>query len=393
MKNKIVYVPESFPQPSETFVINEIDGLLGLGYKITVVPRITGCSDEINHARLKKILKRISISIENSRLDLRALYFGLRYGGQIKYGLSPKAVLRRVKKSIEIARHVTRIKAENPDIIIIHFGYDNAIAGAIAANFLGVPSILWLHGSDMHTIPHRSLLWLTGKVSKVITNSNYSASLLSCLGVRSCVDVSYLGVDLNKFKLQTIKNKHHRPVIICVARLGHSKNHKVLLQVFRKLKKQLPNAELWLVGDGPNRNDYENLVSELHLQGVVFFGALPQEQIVELLQQSWIKVLLSEKEGLGVALIEAQAVGLPCVASSEGGIPEVIKAGETGFLFDLNSKDFEIKVVDTIGELLTDTKLREKMGFSARQRVERLFNEKAHIERMDLIIKTLQEQR
>ncbi|MEQ1546821.1 glycosyltransferase family 4 protein [Methyloglobulus sp.] len=386
---KIVYVPESFPQPSETFVINEIDSLLDIGYQITVVPRVSGYTGEIHHARLDKILTRIEVITENSNLDLSSFFWGLLYGSQVWGGLRLRALIKHFKQALSIAQHVARITVEKPELIIIHFGYDNAVAGALAASYLKIPSILWMHGSDMHTVPHRSLIWISKQVSVVMTNSEYSTGLLNQLGVKNKIEISNLGIDLHSFKPPPIANKQKNPTIICVARLGHHKNHRQLIHVFQRVLKQVHNAELWLVGDGPNREEYEILVSQLDLKQVVFWGMLSQEHIVKLMQQSWIKVLLSAKEGLGVALIEAQASELPCVATQVGGIPEVISDGETGFLFDLNSADFETKVVDAIVKLLNNDDLRKKMGVEARIRAERLFNEKTHTERMDTIIKTL----
>jgi glycosyltransferase involved in cell wall biosynthesis len=386
---KIVYVPESFPQPSETFVINEIDSLLDIGYQITVVPRVSGYTGEIHHARLDKILTRIEVITKNSNLDLSSFFWGLLYGSQVWGGLRLRALIKHFKQALSIAQHVARITVEKPELIIIHFGYDNAVAGALASSYLKIPSILWMHGSDMHTVPHRSLIWISKQVSVVMTNSEYSAGLLNQLGVKNKIEISNLGIDLHNFKPPPISNKQKNPTIICVARLGHHKNHRKLIHVFQRVLKQVHNAELWLVGDGPNREEYENLVSQLDLKQVVFWGMSSQEHIVKLMQQSWIKVLLSAKEGLGVALIEAQALELPCVATQVGGIPEVISDGKTGFLFDLNSVDFETKVVDAIVKLISDDDLRKKMGVEARIRAEQLFNEKTHIERMDAIIKTL----
>ncbi|MEJ1339125.1 MAG: glycosyltransferase family 4 protein [Candidatus Sedimenticola sp. (ex Thyasira tokunagai)] len=386
---RIVYVPESFPQPSETFIINEIDGLLELGYQVSVVPRIIGDAGKVHHARLQKILRNIRVVTDNTGFDIKGFLLGLKYGGQVPIGWRPNALIRRVMHALRVATHVTKIKAQNPDLIMIHFGYDNAAAGVIAALLANVPAILWLHGSDMHTVPHRSLGWITGKVSVVVTNSMYSSSLLGDLGVKNRIEVSHLGVDIDGFQSLLNTEKENNPTIICTARLGHSKNHGRLLHVFKQVQGTIPNAQLWLVGDGPNRQQYESMVAALNLKQVVFWGSLPQEKVFELLKKAWIKVLLSDKEALGVALIEAQASGLPCVATSVGGIPEVVEDHETGCLFDLSSPDFDEKVALAIVNLLQDDDLRGEMGGRASRRAEKFFNEKSHIQRMDKLIKQL----
>jgi len=384
----IVYVPDSFPQPSETFVINEIDGLLNKGFHISVVPRIEGDKSNIQHARLQAILPKINVVYNKTGFDGKAFFYGLKYGTQVWLGWRPPNLVRHIKNALSIAGHVAAIKQQNPDLVLIHFGYDNAIAGAIAAKLLNRPSVLWLHGSDMYTVPHRSLHWLEGNISRIVTNSQYSADLLKVLGVNQA-KVSYLGVDLDKFVPSKSSIKEQVPTVICVARLGHNKNHPRLLELFEQLITKVPDARLWLVGDGPNRQQYESLVSEKNKANIVFWGALSQEKIIELLNKAWLKALLSEKEGLGVAFIEAQATALPCVASNVGGIPEVVENNKTGFLFDLDDVDFDKKVSDAIVNLLTNHELRETMGKNARIRAMELFDENLHIERMEGLVNNL----
>jgi colanic acid/amylovoran biosynthesis glycosyltransferase len=388
--NRITYIPESFPQPSETFVINEISGLLEYGYDITVVPRISGAVGTVTHSKLRNILKSIKVIIEDKKIDFAALLLALKYGGQVKRGVKPKALIEKIKNSINIARHVYTIKAQHPEIIIIHFGYDNAVAGIIAATQLKIPAILWLHGSDMYTVPHKSLKWLTDKSSNVVTHSKFAVNLLRKLGVQKSIDISCLGVDINKFKPAINKTKNKKLVLICVARLGHNKNHKKLIQVFRNVSKQMPNVALWLIGDGQYRTDLEKLVTDYQLGNVIFWGALGQEKIVELLQQASIKVLLSEKEGFPVVLMESQAIGLPSIATLVGGVAEVVTHEETGFLFDLNVPNFDTQVTNSIVDLLKNDGLREQMGKASRLRAEKLFDENVHINFMhNLIAKNL----
>lgn len=385
----IVYVPESFPQPSETFVINEIDGLLGMGYQITVVPRIKGDLENTKHARLNRVMQSIKLVYKKGGGNFTAFLYGLKYGGQVWQGWRLSKLIKHIKKAGEISRHVSAIQLQKPDLVLIHFGYDNALAGVVTAKLLKIPVLLWMHGSDMHTVPHRSLAWMAKNSSRVITHSRYAKRLLAEQGIDEGIDVSCLGVDLNKFTPKHIENEEKKVVMLCVARLGHSKNHQLLINIFNLVKKKLPNAALWLVGDGPNSDKYEKLVVSLKLKDVVFFGALAQEEVIGLFDRSDIHVLLSEKEGFPVVLMEAHAAGLPCVATSVGGVDEILIDNKTGLLFDLKDPEFNEKVVNSIVELLQNDVLRQKMGNAARLRAETDFDEKSHIQRMDKLIKQI----
>ena len=157
-----------------------------------------------------------------------------------------------------------------------------------------------------------------------------------------------------------------RPIVLCIARLDAQKGHTYLLPAIR----DVPNAIFVLVGDGPERASLEAQAASLGIRDrVIFLGH--RDDVAELLASCDLLVLPSLYEGLPLSVLEAMAAGKPVVATSVGGTPEAVLDGETGFL--VPSRD-PTALVRAIQRLLTDARLRRKMGMAGRLRVQRNFS-------------------
>nr|WP_240342608.1 glycosyltransferase family 4 protein [Methylococcus sp. EFPC2] len=364
--------------------------MLERGYAVCVIPRLHVPVVSGMHDRYYAIRGAIDlVNFQGAMFSLSAFLIGCLYGGQIRPRIRLVSMARHFRNAVGIAKHYIRLASARPDVLITHFAYDNAVASSLYSQRNNVKNILWMHGSDIHTVPHRSLKWITNNCAAIVTNSMHSRRLIRELGIDVPIHVSSLGVNLSRFDVSDNADKHVRPVIICVARLGHGKDHMFLLRVFALVKKALPKAELWLVGDGPNREKLEQYVCDLNIQDVVFHGNQPQETVSCMLRQSWVCVLFSDMEGLGVALLEAHASGVPCLCNSVGGMPEVVSDEETGFVIDKTADDAERSAADRCVQLLSNDELRKTMGEKARSRAESHFSEDLHFEMMDRLVKQI----
>jgi len=126
-----------------------------------------------------------------------------------------------------------------------------------------------------------------------------------------------------------------------------------------------PEAHLAIVGDGYLRPRFEALCAELGLnRHVRFWGARPHEAILEILESADVFVHCSDNEGLPVAISEALSAGLPVVASNVGGIPDLVREGENGFLV---GPDDHAQFAERVAQLVRDDALRGKMSANARR--------------------------
>lgn len=158
------------------------------------------------------------------------------------------------------------------------------------------------------------------------------------------------------------------PTIICVAGLRPEKGHAFLLTAFGHVLRQVPDAQLVLVGDGETRPHLEAQVEAEQLQGhVQFAGVVPE--IWPHLARADLFALASASEAFGMAIVEAMAAGLPVVAPRVGGIPELVAPGVCGELYTPG---------DTVGfaehmvTLLRSPETRARMAMEARDVAESL---------------------
>lgn len=154
--------------------------------------------------------------------------------------------------------------------------------------------------------------------------------------------------------------------IICVARFRTQKNHRLLVDALARVREQVPDVRLRLVGDGETRVEIEDYVSRTGLGASVdFLGS--RSDVWPLLAAARVFTLASSYEPLGIAALEAMAAGTPVVATAVGGLREIVEDGETGFLVPAQSS---LELADRLVRLLTDDHLAQRMGDAARQRAQ-----------------------
>src|SRR5262249_34046704 len=140
------------------------------------------------------------------------------------------------------------------------------------------------------------------------------------------------------------------------------KNIPTVIQVFAEVRRQL-RSKLVMIGDGPEKAAAEEMVRGLGIErDVLFLGN--QDCMEELLPLADVFLLPSRSESFGLVALEAMSAGVPVVASTAGGLPEVIEQGVTGYLHD---PDHVAGFVASVQRLLGNEKLRRTMGRRARR--------------------------
>lgn len=147
------------------------------------------------------------------------------------------------------------------------------------------------------------------------------------------------GVDFKRLE-EIQKEQPKQPTISVVARLSKEKGLDDLIKSLPLIAKKFPDIKLVMVGDGNMRSELMFLTKELGVaERVRFMGALPNEQAMREVAHSSIFVLPSLGEGLGIVILEAQALGVPVVATNIGGIPDCVKDGSTGLLVPVKNPE------------------------------------------------------
>lgn len=188
------------------------------------------------------------------------------------------------------------------------------------------------------------------------------------------VEVIYNGRDLSAYDPEKPQRETVRQelgltddafVVMQVARLNRLKDHPTALRAIRRLADTRPHVRLVLVGDGENRAQIEQLVTELRLEeNVLLLGS--RSDVPRLLQAADAFLLSSITEGIPLTLIEAMATGVPCVGTVVGGMTEVITAKETGLLAPARD---DAELARQLQRLVDYPQLRQQLAVAARNRV------------------------
>ena len=343
--------------------------------------------EDLKIGGLERVIESIVTGLDKDRYD--AEVWCLAHGGQIAEELVNKGVVVKILgmhsyyNPLHIIALSRLIRKENVNIIHTH-GYFASTFGRLAA-ILAKTSVIIAH---VHTtyygfkkrniIIERYLSLFTDKI--VCVSQTVQRFVVEVEGIsedKTCL--IYNGVGKSRpFKGDTGSNvdrksfgfKEKDLVVITVASLTPHKGHKVLIDTASSVSKRHDSVRFLIVGDGPLRKKLEAYAKELQLSSkIVFTGQ--QKDIFPLLKLADLFVLPStEREGLGIALIEAMAVGLPVIGTKLGGIPEVIEDKVNGLLV-VPGSSYELAAA--IEKLANNKQIRKKMGQMGRKIYEQKF--------------------
>ena len=186
------------------------------------------------------------------------------------------------------------------------------------------------------------------------------------------------GIDTDHFSPQDARELRNelglteKKVIVSVGRLVHRKGQDVLIEAMPAIIKDVPEAHILMIGEGPYRSYLENRVRALGIQErVTFIGRIQYADLPRYICAGDLFVMPSrsrlaglEVEGLGIVYLEASACGLPVIAGDSGGAPDAVLEGQTGLVVDGTSK---LDVAAAVVELLLDPDRSRAMGVRGRQ--------------------------
>jgi glycosyltransferase involved in cell wall biosynthesis len=165
----------------------------------------------------------------------------------------------------------------------------------------------------------------------------------------------------------------------CVARFTPEKRHCDLVDAFAAVHARLPQARLFLVGDGPLRGDIEARASALGIAGAISLPGM-RPDIESILPALDVGVLASSTEGMSNAILEMMACGLPMVATAVGGNVSLVRADASGLLVPALQPQ---ALAAAMSSLALDPASRRRMGAAARARIEREFSLAAMVQAFD----------
>ncbi len=279
-------------------------------------------------------------------------------------------------------------KKTKPDIIHAHWSLPQGLIGIIAKRIFKIPCVTSIHGSDVYGLRSAFFKALNSMVIRnsdaCTANSMATARIARKICGNDNINVLPMGVDTEYFSkthdVASLKRKFkiEGPVILFVGRLIDWKGTAYLIKAMPETLQRFPTAKALIIGSGPQKNELVGLAETLAIQEhVIFIDEVPQEELVAFYSMADIFVLPSivnengETEGLGVVMLEAMACELPVIASNVGGIPDIIRNGETGLL--VRPKDPQ-EISQKIITILTDEKLRRALIENGRDVIDATFS-------------------
>lgn len=261
-----------------------------------------------------------------------------------------------------------------------HFASVATTVARLAARFAGIPFTFTAHAKDLYheSVQPDDLRRKLEDAAAVITVSDYNIAFLDerYASAAERVQRIYNGIDLDEFDyLAPIA----RPAqVLAVGRLIEKKGFEDLIAACAVLRQRGRDVRCTIVGAGPLEAELSAQIEELALgDRVALIGARPQGDVRTLMQQAAVFVAPcvigadGNRDGLPTVLLEAMALGTPCIATDVTGIPEVLHDGETGLMVPQHDP---VAVADAIERLLDDPELGLRLAALARRRIERDFD-------------------
>ncbi len=292
-------------------------------------------------------------------------------------------------------------KKVNCKVIHAHFGNDG-IASILLKKYLGLPLIVSFYGYDISDNlevfkPYYNKLQKSGDLFLALS-ADMKNDLIDIGFPEERIIIHRLGIqfkELNSFQFK--KKRNNNFTFVSVARFSERKGLHYVILAFQKILAQYPNSRLRLIGDGSYKSELLKLILNMKLTDKIkiinnFESTDPRKTVLTEIANSDVFILTSfttkdgSKEGTPVVLMEAQALGKPCISTYHAGIPDIVLDNKTGLLCVEKNID-EIRVA--MLKMIENKKMVLDYGNAGREHVKNEFNNELQIEKLYNIYKPL----
>lgn len=393
---KVTYLVDVFPNLTETFVLNQITGLIERGFDVEILAMAAG-STEVVHADIVKydLLQKTHYLFDKklgTNRFLRMLFMFVRLCRYSYKSLVWRALFCSGSFSLQMRIYLACAVAKTPytqqkSITIAHFGPTAVFAYRLKKlGLLTGPILPVFHGFDLSekkvlNIHKQAYQQLFADCPLILTISKHWAEKLIELGCNpNKVVLNRMGINCDVFEMRTTEEPLIPPIkLLTVARLTEKKGIIYAIEAVAKLKAQGFDVQLDIIGTGPLYGHLADSIRKYQLQdNVHLLGAKNQTEVRRQLQNSDLFLLHSvvaengDKEGIPVSLMEAMASGILCLSTYHSGIPELITHGKNGLL--VQERDVEALCQQIIGIIKGQFNMNE-LRREARQTVSQEFNQ------------------
>ena len=386
---RVAYVLKRYPTLSQTFIVNEILAHEAASLQIEIYslkpPFDTHFQEAISRVRAPVHY----LSAEAAKIA--HLWEAFTDAADVLPDFYSRLAMAAGEEGhyvYQAALLASRIRRQGIAHLHAHFASSATTVARLASLFADVPYTFTTHAKDIfheNVSAHdfeRKLL----DAAAVVTVSQYNLEFLrSTFGAAAdgviCI---YNGVELNGFAYRSPEDR--LPRIVAVGRLVEKKGFSDLIQACALLKEWGQPFECKIIGSGEIEMGLRSQIMRLSLEGQVeLVGALPQRALIPLLQEAAVMVVPSviaangDRDGLPTVLLEAMALGTPCVSTDLTGIPEAVHQEHTGLMVRQHDS---LALARAVQQLLNNPPLRVRLAEQARKLIESQFDLHANTSRL-----------
>lgn len=386
---RIAYVVKRYPRYSETFIVNEVLAHESAGVEVEIFALLPGADthfqdvisrvrapvhylpgESIKAADLWQSMSTLCPTLSGSWNSLEAAR-----GEEARHLCQAMALARLVSE-----HGITHIHA--------HFATSATNVARMASRFAGVPFTFTAHAKDIfhESVDEQDLARKLSEAAAVITVSDFNVMHLRKRFGPAAARVTriYNGMDLSRLDYSPPRSR--QPVILAAARLVEKKGFDVLLDACALLAQRGRRFRCQIVGTGEQEAQLRAQCSKLGLADCVqFLGPRPQREVFELVRQAAVMAAPcvvgadGNRDGLPTILLEAMALGTPCISTDVTGIPEIIRDGQTGLLVPPHDV---AALAGACERILDDQELSAALSAEARRLIECDFDIRVNAQRL-----------
>ena len=391
---RIAYIVGGFPVISETFIVNQIAGMVARGCHVDIFATSAGTT-----ARLPEAVERYRLMEHVHRLDAPRNYLLRLYRILLLLLVcgwrAPGAVLR----SVNIVRYgrsaatlgllyavlmLIRLGARHYDVIHAQFGTygplalrlveTGALRGEVVTSFRGYDATKYLQAN-----PHAyAVLFRKGKLFLPVSHA-LARRIVEAGCDPARVHVHHSGIECARFRyLERKRASDEATSIVMIGRLVEKKGIGYGIQAIARVIASGRALSCTIIGEGPLRGELERLIQELGIDAHVrMVGSKSHDEVIQVLAQSHILIAPSvtaadgDEEGIPNTLKEAMAMGLPVISTVHAGIPELVEDGVSGFLVPEHNVE---ALADRLMRLVDHPETWAAMGRAGRRQIEAEFD-------------------
>lgn len=286
----------------------------------------------------------------------------------------------------QILRLVIFLRNKKINLVVLNNDIHYHLVGALSAKISKIPCVCRKAGGIGEGKKIKKILTTCADLFIAISKATEEDQIKNNPRTKRLVTI-YEGIDLEKFNITniTIRNKYRinyeTKIIGNISRFDKGKGQKELLEAASIVINKYKKVVFLMVGDGELKFELKKKVDRLKLNNYIIFTGW-REDVTEILASIDIFVHCPTTwiEGLGIANLEAMAMGKPCIVSNNGGLPEAVIDGITGIVVpigDINA------LAEAILKLIRNPAIAKEMGLNGRKRVEEHFDIKKNVKKME----------